>query len=58
MASLAAPENGTAVKENGAAHENGAAIAETRELPVRTISTKSIPPPGQSLTGKQEHCES
>ncbi|KAI6405224.1 hypothetical protein MCOR20_006653 [Pyricularia oryzae] len=55
MASLAAPENGTAVKENGAAHENGAAIAETRELPVRTISTKSIPPPGQSLTGKQEH---
>lgn len=27
------------------------------DLPVRTNSSKSsLPPPGQTLTGKQEHC--
>jgi hypothetical protein len=39
--------------ENGAVKAPGA----TRELPIRTVSDKSIPPPGQTLTGKQEHCE-
>lgn len=27
------------------------------KLPIRTTSDGGIPPPGQSLTGKQEHCE-
>ncbi|KAG7050489.1 PX domain-containing protein [Colletotrichum scovillei] len=40
--------------------QNGAAVDPaqapvTRELPLRSKSNMSIPPPGQSLTGKQEH---
>lgn len=38
---------------NGHATESGDAVS----LPVRTDSSKSsLPPPGQTLTGKQEHC--
>lgn len=38
---------------NGHATESGDAVT----LPVRTDSSKSsLPPPGQTLTGKQEHC--
>lgn len=38
---------------NGHVTESGDAVA----LPVRTDSSKSsLPPPGQTLTGKQEHC--
>lgn len=55
MASLEKVQNGTSVKENGADPEKAAAINETRNLPVREASSKSLPPPGQSLTGKQEH---
>jgi hypothetical protein len=31
---------------------------DARQLPVRAKSAASLPQPGQSLTGKQEHCTS
>lgn len=40
---------------NGHATEPGGAVT----LPIRTDSSNSsLPPPGQTLTGKQEHCSS
>ncbi|OHW95506.1 PX domain-containing protein [Colletotrichum incanum] len=45
------PQNGAAVDPAQAAP---APVTRT-ELPVRSKSNMSIPPPGQSLTGKQEH---
>lgn len=40
------------------ARVNGAATKSPKpiEMPLRTNSNSSVPPPGQTLTGKQEHC--
>ena len=47
-----------AAEEAGKADDGGAAAPNsTFDLPVRTASIGGAPPPGQSLTGKQEHCE-
>ncbi|KAL6869622.1 hypothetical protein ACO1O0_000948 [Amphichorda felina] len=45
-----------AAEEAGKADDGGAAAPNsTFDLPVRTASIGGAPPPGQSLTGKQEH---
>ncbi|KAI8217432.1 hypothetical protein K4K53_009210, partial [Colletotrichum sp. SAR 10_77] len=46
------PQNGAAV---ASAQDPAPAVKSDLQLPVRTKSDASIPPPGQSLTGKQEH---
>ncbi|KAF6840764.1 px domain protein [Colletotrichum musicola] len=46
------PQNGAVVGSNQAAD---VPARSEMQLPVRTKSNMSIPPPGQSLTGKQEH---
>ncbi|KAF9879889.1 px domain protein [Colletotrichum karsti] len=46
------PQNGAALDP---AQVPAPASRSDLQLPVRTKSTASIPPPGQSLTGKQEH---
>ncbi|KAK2769125.1 px domain protein [Colletotrichum kahawae] len=46
------PQNGAAV---ASAQDPAPAVKSDLQLPVRTKSDVSIPPPGQSLTGKQEH---
>ncbi|KAL8295251.1 hypothetical protein RB597_008577 [Gaeumannomyces tritici] len=51
MAPSVEPQNGAPRIENGVAP----AQDSTKGLPIRTASSKTIPPPGQTLTGKQEH---
>ena len=44
--------------ENDAAQANAAFMANgSASLPIRNRSKSEIPPPGHSLTGKQEHCK-
>ncbi|KAL8387779.1 hypothetical protein RB595_009678 [Gaeumannomyces hyphopodioides] len=51
MAPSVEPQNGAPRVENGAAPAHDAAMG----LPIRAASSKTVPPPGQTLTGKQEH---
>lgn len=51
MAPSVEAQNGAPRVENGAAPAHDTA----KGIPIRTASSKTVPPPGQTLTGKQEH---